>query len=217
MKKLIGCVFVFLLGVGATLGYLAWRDRSASRVEAVLDVEAALEAREELGTRVDEARQRDGASQVVLAESDLRALITSALAEHARGEDLVRIVREVRTDIEENSLEVGVAVDVNALERSGLADAEMLERVLGILPMLRGQELYLGFRGTPGVSDGKVGIVDDLEVTIGFLTLPIDDLEDRLGFSAERVYSNLAFDIGWFEVEEVRAGGDQLTLEVRAK
>lgn len=220
MKKLIGCFLVFLLGVGATLGFLAWREKAKARslnTVSALDLGAALKTREGLTARVDRARQRDGASQIVLSESDLAALATSAIAEHPRGGDVIQVVRELRTDIEENSLEVGVSVDVSALERSGLVEAEMLERVLGILPILRGRNLYVGFRGVPGTVGGKITLVDDLEVTLGFLTLPVDDLTEKLGFSGDAVYSNLEFDIGGFEVEEVQAGKDQITLEVRAK
>ncbi|MFQ5528610.1 MAG: hypothetical protein ACE5GX_20440 [Thermoanaerobaculia bacterium] len=215
MKKLIGCVMVFLLGVGATLAYLAWRDRAESREEAVLDIESAMETRDDVTARAERARQRDGSSQIVLAEADLEALITTALSEHPRAQDLVRVVREVHSEIGENRLEIGVSVDIGALERSGLADQETLDRLLGLLPMLRGQELYLGFRGKPGASDGKIALVDDLEVTLGFLNLPVDDLEDRLGFSAARVYENLAFDVQWFRVEEVRASEGELALVVR--
>lgn len=217
MKKLIGCVLVFLLGVGATLAYLTWRDRAASREQAVLDVASAQRTRDEITDRAERARLRDGSSQIVLAEEDLRALITSALAEHERGQDLVRVVREVRADIEPGELEVGVSVDIGALERGGLADEETLERVLGILPILRGREVYVGFRGAPGVNAGRIALVDDLEITLGFLTLPVDDLEDRLGFSAERIYEYLAFDVERFRVEEVRAREGELTLEVRVR
>ncbi len=217
MKKLIGCLLIFLLGVGSTLGYLAWRDREKSRDEPALGVEKALEVRDELVSRAKQARQRDGSSSLVVTETDLEALITSALAEHEHSQDLVRIVREVKTEIGQNSVEVGVSVDLDALERSGLADADALDRVLDALPFLRGRELYVGFRGAPGVDDGKIALVDDLEVTLGFLTLPVNALEDRLGFSAERLYSNLVFDVDWFVVEEVRAAEDELTLEVRPK
>ena len=112
---------------------------------------------------------------------------------------------------------MGLSVDVSALERSGLVEAEMLERVLGVLPMLRGREIYVGIRGAPGAVDGKVALVEDLEITFGFLTLPLDDFAEKLGFSVEMAYSKLRFDLGWFAVEEVRAGKDEITLEVRAK
>ncbi len=220
MKKLIGCFLVFLLGVGSTLGFLAWRERARVRSQSThsaLDLEAALEAREELTSRVDRSRQGDGVSQIVLTEADLGVLVTSAIAEHPRGADIVRVVREVRTDVEEDSIEVGFDVDIGALERSGMVDAETLERVLGILPMLRGRELYIGFRGVPGAVDGKIALVDDLEVTFGFLTLPVDDLAGKLGFSTDAVYSALEFDVGWFAVEEIRAAKDEIALEVRAK
>jgi len=217
MKRLIGCVLVFLLGVGATLAYLAWRDRAAARDEAVLDVGAAAKLRKEIGARVDRARQRDGSARIVLTEADIEALITSALAENPRGDDLVRIVRDVRADIGQDLLEVGIAVDVAALERSGLADEKLLERVLGILPMLRDRELYIGFRGVPGVRDGKIALVDGLEVTLGFLTLPVADLEKRFGLSVERLYSKLVFDVEWFVVKEVRARNGELAVEVRAR
>ncbi len=220
MKNLIGCFLVFLLGVGATLGFMAWRDKASSRGREsapVLDLEAALKTREKLSSRVKRARQRDGVSQIVLSEGDLEALAVSAIADHPRGEELLRIVREVRADVEENSLELGVSVDVSALERSGLVEAERLERVLGILPMLRGREIYIGFRGVPGVADGKIALVYDMELTLGFLTFPIDDLAGKLGFSGNAVYSELELDLGWFAVEEVRAGKDEITLEVRAR
>ena len=122
-----------------------------------------------------------------------------------------------RVDLEEESLEFGVSVDVNALERSGLVEEEMLERVLGILPMLRGREIYVAFRGVPGVADGKIALVEDLEVSLGFLTLPIDDFAEKLGFSVETAYSKLKFDLGWFYLEELRAGKDEMILEVRVR
>ena len=217
MKKLIGGLLIFLLGVGVTLAYLAWRDRAQSREEPAVDIEAALEARDKLSARAERARQQDGSSQIVLSEADLKALAVSAIAEHSHGEDLIQVVREIRTDIEEDSLEVGVSVDVDALERSGLVEAETLERVLGILPMLRGRNLYVGFRGVPGAANGKITLVEDLEVSFGFLTLPVDDVAEKLGFSSEAVYSNLEFDIGWGTVEEVHARKDQIALEVRAR
>ncbi|MCP4201042.1 MAG: hypothetical protein GY769_03825 [bacterium] len=220
MKKLIGYSLVFLLGVGATLGFLAWRERARARgrdAVSVLDVSAARKTREELVTRVNRARQRDGVSHIVLSETDLAALATSAIAEHPRGKEIIQVVRELRTDIEVNSLELGVSVDVSALERSGLLEAEMLERVLDILPILRGRNLYIGFRGVPGAADGKITLVEDLEVALGFLTLPVDDVAERLGLFGDAVYSSLEFDLGGFEVEEVQAGKDKVTLEVRAR
>ena len=220
MKNLIGCFLVFLLGVGATLGFLAWREKARERGREstpVLDLEAALKTRERLSSRLDRTRQRDGTSQIVLSEADLEALATTAIAEHRRGADLISLVREVRVDLEEESLEFGVSVDVNALERSGLVEEEMLERVLGILPMLRGREIYVGFRGVPGVADGKIALVEDLEVSLGFLTLPIDDFAEKLGFSVETAYSKLKFDLGGFYLEEVRVGKDEMALEVRVR
>lgn len=216
MKKLIGWILVFVLGVVSTLVYLAWRDRSESREDPGLSVAEARSVKADVVERFEKARQRDGSSTLMLSETDLEALVAVALAEHPRKEDLVRVVREVDVEVGDDALGVGVAVDLEALERSGLVDAEMLERLLNTLPFLRGRELNLAFRGRPGARDGKIGLIDDLEATLGFLTLPIDAFEDRLGFSAERVYRQLVFDVSPFEVEEVQAREGELTLEVRS-
>jgi hypothetical protein len=217
MKQLIRFLLVFFLGVGAALGYLAWRGRAEFREDAVLGVEAALESRDVLRSRADRVRQRDGSAQIVLSEADLEALAIAAIADHDKGADLVRVVREVRADLEEDSLELGFSVDVGALERSGLVETEMLERVLDILPLLRGRNFYVGFRGVPGAVNGKIAWVEDLEVTLGFLTLPVDDLAEKLGLSTDAVYSQVKLDIGGLAVDEIQAGKDQITLEVQVE
>jgi len=217
MKKLIGYLLIFLLGVAGTLAYIAWHDRQQSREEPALSLEAAQEVRDDLIERAERARQRDGSSSLVVTEADLKAMVILALARHPQSEDLMRMVRDVEARIAEDSLGIGFAVDLEALERSGLADAQMLNRILDMLPFLRGQELALAVRGTPGVRDGKIALVDELEVTLAFLTLPVDAFEDRLGLSAERLYSQLVFDVDWFVIEEVQAREGELTLEVRAR
>ena len=78
MKKLVGCFFVFLLGVGATLGYLAWRDRAENRdaqQSIVLDLPSALAIRKDIAARIESARQRDGSSQLVISEAFHKAFI----------------------------------------------------------------------------------------------------------------------------------------------
>lgn len=220
MKNLIGCFLVFLLGVAATLGFLAWREKVRERgaqTPAAVDVEAALETRDELVARVLAERRKDGVAQIVLTEDELRALAISAMADDPRGEDLARVVRKVEVELEEDALEFGVSVDVNALERSGLVEGEDLQRVLDMLPVLRGREVYLGFRGVPGARDGRIALADDLEINLGILTLPVEALAEKLGFSTDALSSKLEFEVDGFAVDEVRAGPGTLTLEARAR
>lgn len=220
MKNFIGCLLIFLLGVGATLGFLAWRERVRSRSQettSTLDLDSAVKTRRQLGVRALKERRKDGAVHIVLSEAELRALAIAAIADHPRGAEFARVVREVKIDLEENSLEFGVSVDVSALERSGLVEAAALERVLDVVPMLRGREVYVGFRGTPGARDGRIGLADDLEITLGFVTVPIEVLAEKLGLSVAGLSSKLEFEIEGVVVEEVRAGLDEITLEARPR
>lgn len=219
MKNLIGCVLVFLLGVALTLGFLAWREQVRKRSEetvASLDLEAAREVRDEVITRLA-GEPLGRAGQIVLSETELRALAITQLAEQPRGEEIARVVREVRTELEEDSLEFGVSLDIDALERSGLVEADDLERVLGVLPMLRGREVYVGFRGVPGARDGRLALANDLEISLGFLTFPLEDLADKLGFSIGALSSKLEFELDGLTVDEVRAEEGRLLLEVRPR
>lgn len=220
MKNFIGCFLIFFLGVAATLGFLAWREKVRARsaqAPTAVDVQAALETRQELVARVLQERRKDGAAQVILTDEELRALAISAMADHPRGEELARVVRKVEVELGEDLLEFGVSVDVNALERSGLVKPEDLERVLGILPMLRGREVYLGFRGVPGARDGRIALADDLAINLGILTLPVEDLAEKLGFSTDALSSKLEFEVEGFRVDEVRAAPGTLTLEARVR
>lgn len=224
MKKIASCcllILVFFIGVAATLGYLAWRKREAREAEAPAGIElaSALEARKELDLRFEDVARDSRGSRIVLSEEDLAALVTTSLADNPRTRDYIGAAREIRADVEEGSLEIGVNLNLESLKEIGLSDAEteVVERITGMLPLLGDRDLYLGVRGVPGAVDGKIAMVEDVSVKIGFLTFSLDDLAQHLGISAAKAYSKLAFEVDRFAVDQIAAGSDELELEIRVR
>ena len=110
MKKFTACcllLVVFAAGIAATLGYLAWRQRARAETGGLSEIEvaAAIETREEVTRKIEDAASGGEGSRVVLDESDLQALMTSALAEHPRSRDFIEVARDIRADVEEGSAE----------------------------------------------------------------------------------------------------------------
>lgn len=229
MKTFLGLLVVFLVGVVLTLGFLLWHKApsatGASRSsEAVgIDVVKALATRDDLERRLARLDDRDRSGQLgsefYLSEADLRSLVTAALAEHPRSDEFLSFVREVRTEIGEGTLEVGVTVDLSAVQAAGLSgdQGEAVNRVLEMLPFLKGRDLYAGVSGQPQARDGGIALGGDVEMQLGFLSLPLEEMTKRLGLPDDRLGTRLAFEVPQFRVDRVEALGDQLLLEIRAR
>ncbi len=224
MKTCLACVIVFLIGVVATLGFLLWRASgsggSGRDGGEVVDFESARELVEELDERVREAGRDAGAAiEQRLTEEELEALFVVAASRHERGRQVLEISRSVDVDVEPDSLEVGLTLDLAAVEASDLPedDRRAVERVLDMLPFLRGRDLYVAVAGTPEARDGEVALGGDPEMKVGFLSLPLDDMGERLGVSTDGIASELVFEVEGILVERVEAGRDELMVSGRPR
>ncbi len=163
----------------------------------------------ELGLKLRSASSGKPAP-IWLSEEDLRGLMLAALEADPRGRKLLESAQEAHVRIGEGQVELGLLLDPGRLaEQPELPDA-----IRGLLPLLGGRPLYVGARGSPAASGGRVRFGADVRVLLGQLDLSLESLGERLRLDQGKLERELEVGIPGHRVESVEVWGRELRLKV---
>lgn len=197
MRKFLLLAIVFAAALGATLFYLS-RPASSSRLAAW--------GGPRIGT--GDVRYRPASvtgSEIRVGETDLAALVQSALEESEDGRRALDLSKELRTRIVEGRIEIGLVINLSEIppEEMTEEERERVGQVTRFLPFLGEQDLYVAVSGVPVASEGVVMVDRDVQVKLAFLTLPIAEMGEMFGVDTEPFRRELALDLSPFKAREV--------------
>ncbi|MDH3744460.1 MAG: hypothetical protein OES47_05080 [Acidobacteriota bacterium] len=206
VQKFLVLALVFLAALGATLFYLA-RDAGHGESMGRGGSERSGEARELVP---------GSSSQIRLSEEDLGRLVVNSLTDHPNGERLLEVAKEVRAQLEDGRVELGMVVNLGDVRGAELSDKEReaVEKVARYLPFLEDKDLYLAVSGRPAIQDGKVTVEDDLKIKLAFLSVPVGEFADTLGFDPSELQERLAIDLRPFVATAVEVVDGELLISV---
>lgn len=196
LRKLLLLGIVFAAALGGTLFYLS--RPASSRI-------GGWEG-PRIGT--GEARYRPAnvsGSEVRVGESDLAALVRRALEESDDGRRALALSKELRTQIVEGRVEIGLVVNLAEIPPEDLTEEER-ERVAQLtrfLPFLKDQDLYIGVSGVPSARQGRVTVDRDVKVKLAFLSLPVEEMGEMFGVDTDPFLDELFLDLSPFRAEGV--------------
>ncbi len=206
LKRVLALALIFLLGLAATLWYLARQDRAAG---------SSLSPGS--WNRVEAPNLTPGeSSQIRLREEDVGRLVVNGLRDHPDGERLLDAAKDVRVSLDDGRVEIGVLVNLEDLRHADLSadERETVEKILRYLPFLEDKDLYLAVNGAPAVEDGKVTVEEDLKVKLAFLSLPVGEFGETLGFDPAELRERLAIDLSPLVATAVAVADGELVISV---
>lgn len=215
IRKLLALILLFAVAFGITLVVLRWQGgRGRGETDSlVIQVEEAREIVAGLTGRGVRTRAAD----LNLETEQIRALLLVELSDTSVGQRLLAGSRELRVDLYDDRMEVGLVLAVARIEESlaGLGGADV-ERVLRLISLIPGGEVFLGIRGEPTAHAGRLGLEGEtLELVLGPLSLPVEDIESRVGVTASELSRRLVLAVGDLDLESARVADGRLVLQVR--
>lgn len=208
LRKILLLAAVFAVALGATLFYLS-RPASSARL-ASWD-----------GPRVGtgDARYRPASvsgSEVRVGEADLNTLVRRALEDSEDGRRALDLSKELRTEIVEGRVEIGVVINLSEIPPEELTDEERahIAQVTRFLPFLGEQDLYIGVSGVPVARDGQVTVDRDVKVKLAFLSLPIDEMGELFGVDTAPFRQELFLDLSPFKAREVEVRQGEVLIRL---
>lgn len=209
LKKFLVLALVFVAALGATLFYLASNGRGGKAVDGRWP-----------GVSGESSDLKPGSSsQIRLREGDLGRLVVNGLKEYRNGERLLEVAKDVRAELEDGRVELGLVVNLADVRGSELSEdeREAVEKVAGYLPFLEDKDLYLAVSARPAIQEGKVTVEEDLKIKLAFLSLPVGEFADTLGFDPEELQQRLAIDLSPFVATAVEVVDGELVISVAAR
>ncbi len=151
--------------------------------------------------------------QVSIDSQMLTELATTALASSRDGREFLRVSDGIAATIDPEAVEIGAVFDLSALNEEELSrdTREGLAKLRGAAPFLLNAKRYLGVRGLPRATRGRLGFEPGATLRVGVLGLPVDALawlgSDEIG--------NASVALPDLEVTRVSVEADRLTVEAR--
>ena len=193
MRKLLVLAGVFALALAGTLFYLSRPAASSWQGARVGTTDARYRPDEVTG------------SEVRVGERDLATLVRRALADSEDGRRALELSKELKTEIVDGRIEVGLVVNLAEIPPEELTadEREAVAKVTRYLPFLEDQDLYVGVSGVPAVEGGKVTVDRDVQIKLAFLSLPIRQMGEMFGVDTEPFRQQLFLDLSPFAAREV--------------
>jgi hypothetical protein len=195
MKKLLWLLPIGILGLVAGLGYFLWE-----RATAVPDWYA--ETGEETATlptpsstpSFPSPSTSPTASALVPSAPSISTPPTSKPTSTAAASPAPTIaatpkalpvgVRSLKTQVKQDELRSGALVDLAEMETSAPSkQTALVQKLLVVMPQLRGQKIFLGVRGQIIEQNGQRQLAADSKLSIGKVELPLDEVAAQMSLT----------------------------------
>jgi AraC-like DNA-binding protein len=227
MLKKLGIFLLVTFAGGLILAYYYWRQltrvpqwyatqesQSALVLKNPADFANLQANQSEIIQKVDQ-QFHERHAEAKLSEQDVNRLIVTRIAEKPEGQKLLTVIQGVNTNIEKDKLEIGAVVNSqNFQDSSRLNDAEkrVLTQIIKEFPLLKDQEIYVGFESKPQVQDGQIKIDETAKIKIGELSFTLKEVADRLGISSEQLVEKINQNLDILPASEVQFEDNELLL-----
>ncbi len=215
MMKRLGLLGLLMLGGCFIGGAIAWTqltslpsgysdnqiDANAPRPDPSVARQAAQQVEQKLQTL------RNPATTVTLGQQEINDVVTATIDSVGRKASITQAIRGVNTELTNGKLKAGAVIDFGKLQSTATAatsagdgtapntepstEASIVGQVLTRLPKLGNQSVYIGIEGTPKISDGQVQLDPSTRVTIGKLSLSLQDVANYVGVPPEKLQQEL--------------------------
>jgi hypothetical protein len=193
MKKLLWLLPISILGLVAGLGYFLWE-----RATAVPDWYS--ETGDEMATLptpsptplIPSTSPTASANPLLPSMpfgsstpiSTAKAMASPASTISTMPKALPVGVRSLRTQVKQDELRSGALVDLAEMETSSPSkQTALVQKLLVVMPQLRGQKIFLGVRGQIVEQNGQRQLAADSKLSIGKVELPLDEVAVQMSLT----------------------------------
>ncbi len=198
MKMLLVGLAIAAAAVGGGLGYAGmqtstlpdWYSQTTdglSGKDPGKSSSAGYEVSTSDGKAADTARDAQSFGDDVLSvipADQLNQIVTDAIASQPYTAPILDVAKGINTSIKNGRIESGVVMNLADLPMAALPaeGQQAVAQLTQTFPFLANRDVYLGVEGAPKVVDGALSL-DDTNIKIGQLKLPIASVANQLGLS----------------------------------
>jgi hypothetical protein len=97
-------------------------------------------------------------------------------------------VKAIKTQVRQDTLRSGALLDLAAMESLPAGrQTELVQKLLTVMPQLRGREVYIGVNGKLIEQNGQRQLSADSKLAIGKVELPLDDVASQMNLSRSKL------------------------------
>lgn len=225
MKKEVLFVLCGVFGLAAGIGTYGWRQATYLPTEyqlsgAQLQPETfssdAISAEPLLSQKL--AAQVAGEA-ITLNEAEVSQLLAQGLARQPNSKEFFQAVQGIDASIEADRVEAGLVVNLADVPRETLPSGvqQAIAQLEQTLPVLTERDIYISIVGRPQVESGRLILDQDAVIQIGRLRLPLTDLSEQMGMTAEQLESSMAsyLDRSGISLEGIDLEAGQMVINLR--
>jgi hypothetical protein len=195
MKKLLWLVPIGILGLVAGLGYFLWeRATAVPDWYAETGGETATLPTPSSTPSLPSPSTSPTASALVPSAPSISTPPTSKPTSTAAASPAPTIaatpkalpvgVRSLKTQVKQDELRSGALVDLAEMETSAPSkQTALVQKLLVVMPQLRGQKIFLGVRGQIIEQNGQRQLAADSKLSIGKVELPLDEVAAQMSLT----------------------------------
>ncbi len=196
MKKLLWILSIGIFGLLAGLGYFLWERATAvpDWYAEADDETATLPTPSPTPTLSSPSTSSLPASASTIGPSSPSAAVTptstaTVMASPtpttaATPKALPSGVRSLKTQVQQGELRSGALVDLAEMETlSPSKQTALVQKLLVVMPQLRGQKIFLGVRGQIVEQNGQRQLAADSKLSIGKVELPLDEVAAQMSLT----------------------------------
>lgn len=240
LKKII-LVLCLLLGVSVGIGYYFWRqvvalpewyqtskkpdnlnslDEGATNSKKIHKKIEGQIKRQLTGVKLPQNKGQeygqDTEVNIKLARQDIASLISESLREKASNTSILKVAKNIHTDIKNNNLEIGAVIDTGKITNLSLTSEQRktFEKITENLPQIKNRDIYIAIQGQPKAEGGKLVLDRDSKVKIGNLSFQLPEIAQKLGLSLPEIQQQLILDIEQIEVRDVQISDQGVNLKI---
>jgi hypothetical protein len=190
MKMILVGLAIAAAAVGGGLGYAGMKTSAlpdwysqATGENGLVQTSEGQEVSNSTPTASGEQNFGDDVLSVIPAEQ-LNQMVTDAIASQPYTAPILDVAKGINTSIKNGRIESGVVMNLHDLPMAALPaeGQQAVDQLTQTFPFLANRDVYLGVEGSPKVVDGALSL-DDTNVKIGQLSLPLASVAAQLGLS----------------------------------
>jgi hypothetical protein len=195
MKKLFWILPVGLLGIGTGLGYFYWEQATAipewyTEEEEEVATSPSPTSASPFGisaspSAIGSSGRPGSVTSSPNSSSIFRSPTVSAIPQvSATPKALPYGIQSIKTKIRQNELRAGTLVDLAAMETTTPGrQGELVQKLLVVMPHLRGRKVFLGVRGQLVEQNGQWQLSAQSKLSIGKVEFSLDEVAAQMSMT----------------------------------